>query len=46
MNPSEQLKRRLGECPLIAIIRGVTPAEVDGIGAALFDNGKIGRAHV
>jgi len=39
MNPSEQLHRRLGECPLIAIIRGVTPAEVEEIGAALFDNG-------
>ena len=39
MNPSEELKRRLGECPLIAIIRGVTPDEVAEIGAALFDNG-------
>jgi 2-dehydro-3-deoxyphosphogalactonate aldolase len=39
MNPSEELTRRLGECPLIAIIRGVTPDEVGQIGAALFDNG-------
>jgi len=39
MNPSEELKHRLGECPLVAIIRGVTPAEVEAIGAALWDNG-------
>jgi 2-dehydro-3-deoxyphosphogalactonate aldolase len=39
MNPSEELKRRLGECPLVAIIRGVTPAEVEAIGAALWENG-------
>ena len=39
MNPSEELKRRLGECPLVAIIRGVTPAEVEKIGAALWENG-------
>ena len=39
MNASEELKRRLGECPLVAIIRGVTPAEVEEIGAALWENG-------
>ena len=35
MNPSEELKRRLAQCPFVAIIRGVTPAEVDDIGGAL-----------
>jgi 2-dehydro-3-deoxyphosphogalactonate aldolase len=32
-------RRYLGECPLIAIIRGVTPDEVEGIGEALFEAG-------
>lgn len=32
-------RRYLSECPLIAIIRGVTPDEVEGIGGALFDEG-------
>jgi 2-dehydro-3-deoxyphosphogalactonate aldolase len=31
--------RYLQECPLIAIIRGVTPDEVEAIGAAIFDAG-------
>ncbi|HEX8641842.1 MAG TPA: 2-dehydro-3-deoxy-6-phosphogalactonate aldolase [Allosphingosinicella sp.] len=39
MNPSEELKRRLGECPLIAIIRGVTPDEAAEIGAAIVEGG-------
>ena len=39
MTPSEELKHRLGECPLVAIIRGVTPPEVEAIGAALWENG-------
>ena len=39
MNPGETLKRRLGECPLIAIIRGVTPDEAEATGAALFEAG-------
>jgi 2-dehydro-3-deoxyphosphogalactonate aldolase len=39
MNASDELKRRLGECPLVAIIRGVTPGEVEAIGAALCENG-------
>ncbi|HEV2866253.1 MAG TPA: 2-dehydro-3-deoxy-6-phosphogalactonate aldolase [Allosphingosinicella sp.] len=39
MNPSEELKRRLAECPLIAIIRGVTPEEAAEIGAAIYAGG-------
>jgi 2-dehydro-3-deoxyphosphogalactonate aldolase len=39
MNPSEELRRRLHECPLVAIIRGVTPPEVEEIGAALWESG-------
>ncbi|HYD38741.1 MAG TPA: 2-dehydro-3-deoxy-6-phosphogalactonate aldolase [Allosphingosinicella sp.] len=36
---NEVLKRRLAECPLVAIIRGVTPAEAEAIGEAIFDAG-------
>jgi 2-keto-3-deoxy-6-phosphogluconate aldolase len=32
-------RRYLRQCPLIAIIRGVTPDEVEGIGEALFEAG-------
>lgn len=39
MSPSELLRQRLDQCPLVAIIRGVTPDEVDEIGAALFEAG-------
>lgn len=39
MNAAEELGRRLGECPLVAIIRGVTPAEAESIGEALFEAG-------
>jgi 2-dehydro-3-deoxyphosphogalactonate aldolase len=39
MNPREELGHRLGECPLVAIIRGVTPDESEAIGEALFDSG-------
>ncbi|HEY0411716.1 MAG TPA: 2-dehydro-3-deoxy-6-phosphogalactonate aldolase [Allosphingosinicella sp.] len=39
MNPSEELKRRLAECPLVAIIRGVTPDKVEATGAALYQAG-------
>jgi 2-dehydro-3-deoxyphosphogalactonate aldolase len=31
--------RYLSECPLIAIVRGVTPDEVEGVGDALFEAG-------
>jgi 2-dehydro-3-deoxyphosphogalactonate aldolase len=39
MSESELLRQRLDECPLIAIIRGVTPDEAEAVGAALFDSG-------
>lgn len=39
MNASDELKLRLGECPLIAIIRGITPAEAEAVGAAIFEAG-------
>ena len=38
-NPSGQLKARLAECPLIAIIRGVTPGEAEAIGDAIYEAG-------
>ena len=39
MNPSQELKHRLAECPLVAIIRGVTPGEAEAIGAAVWEAG-------
>lgn len=39
MSPSEALGRRLAQCPLVAIIRGVTPDEVVAIGDALYEAG-------
>jgi 2-dehydro-3-deoxyphosphogalactonate aldolase len=39
MNPLEDLQRRLGECALVAIIRGVTPGESEAIGEAIFEAG-------
>ncbi|HEV2594524.1 MAG TPA: 2-dehydro-3-deoxy-6-phosphogalactonate aldolase [Sphingomicrobium sp.] len=39
MNAQDLLQRYLGICPLVAIIRGVTPAEVEAIGDAIFAGG-------
>ncbi len=39
MSAKELLKRYLDECPLIAIIRGVTPDEADAIGNAIYEGG-------
>ena len=39
MSAHELLHAFLDECPLIAIIRGVTPREVEEIGQAIYDGG-------
>lgn len=39
MTPSQLLRARLDQCPLIAIIRGVRPEEAEAIGAAIFEAG-------
>jgi 2-dehydro-3-deoxyphosphogalactonate aldolase len=39
MNPSETLKRHLDSCPLVAILRGVTPAEAEAVGEAVAEAG-------
>jgi 2-dehydro-3-deoxyphosphogalactonate aldolase len=39
VSATELLHQYLGQCPLIAIIRGVRPDEVEAIGEALYDAG-------
>lgn len=39
MSARETLYRYLDECPLVAIIRGVTPGEADAIGDAIYEAG-------
>ncbi|TKD51840.1 2-dehydro-3-deoxy-6-phosphogalactonate aldolase [Sphingomonas baiyangensis] len=39
MTPAQRLQTALAACPLVAILRGVTPDEIDGIGAALIGAG-------
>lgn len=39
MTPTALLRRYLDECPLIGIIRGVTPGEAEAIGEAIFAAG-------
>ncbi len=39
MNARVLLRRYLDQCPLIAIIRGVTPDEAEAIGAAIYEAG-------
>lgn len=39
MTAAEDFKTYLAECPLVAIIRGVTPAEAEAIGDALYEGG-------
>jgi len=39
MTSRDELKWWLSQCPLVAIIRGVTPAEVEAIGQAIHDAG-------
>jgi 2-dehydro-3-deoxyphosphogalactonate aldolase len=39
VSASELLKRHLDQCPLIAIIRGVTPNDAEAIGDAIYEGG-------
>lgn len=39
MTAAENFRAYLAECPLVAIIRGVTSSEVEGIGDALYEGG-------
>ena len=39
MNAKQLLRDFLDQCPLIAIIRGVTPADAEAIGAAIYEGG-------
>ena len=39
MSPSELLRSRLDECPLVAILRGVTPDEAEAVGDAVYGAG-------
>src|SRR5512133_2260245 len=39
MSPKDLLQQYLDECPLVAIIRGVTPDEAEDIGQAITDGG-------
>jgi 2-dehydro-3-deoxyphosphogalactonate aldolase len=39
MNAREELKRWMAQCPLVAIIRGVTADQVVAIGTAIYDEG-------
>lgn len=39
MSAADLFRRYLAECPLVAIIRGVTPGEVEAIGDALLEAG-------
>lgn len=39
MTPNALLRRHLDECPLVAIIRGVTPADADAISDAVVEGG-------
>ncbi len=39
MSPRNCFKTYLAECPLIAIIRGVTPDEAEAVGQAIIDAG-------
>jgi 2-dehydro-3-deoxyphosphogalactonate aldolase len=39
VNPKDKLQPYLDECPMIAIVRGVTPDEAEAIGQAIYDGG-------
>jgi len=39
MSPKETLDHFLGECPLVAVLRGVTPADAEATAEAIYDAG-------
>jgi 2-dehydro-3-deoxyphosphogalactonate aldolase len=39
MSPNELLQKHLAECPLVAIIRGVTPDQAEATGEAIYEAG-------
>ena len=39
MSAGELLSNFLGQCPLIAIVRGITPAEAESVADAIFEGG-------
>ena len=39
MNHVDAFRSHLADCPLIAIIRGVTPSEAESVGGALLEAG-------
>lgn len=39
MTPKELMHRHLGECPLIAIVRGIAPDDAEAIGEAVYEGG-------
>ena len=39
MSPRQLLQKYLAKCPLVAIIRGVTPDEAEAIGEAIYEGG-------
>ena len=39
MNPGEELRRWLAQCPLVAVLRGLKPDESEAIGEAVFEAG-------
>lgn len=39
MNPREELRWWIAKCPLVAIIRGVTPDEAEAVGEAIWEAG-------
>lgn len=41
MDPNTLLQQALAQCPLVAILRGITPAETQAVGQSLVDQGFV-----